>query len=186
MNGGMADKTALAGERVDETGLRSFSESIAIWHGMAEITFLCIGTDRSTGDCLGPLVGTMLAERGVPNVVGTLKEPCDSERLPRLLPELAEAGAIFAVDACLGRPEHVGGYVVRRGPLVPAQSVGRGFGPIGDYSVAAVVNAVSPKPYWTLQSTSLYGVMGMARAIADAICDGFGHERQSQSGEEEV
>lgn len=27
------------------------------------IVFVCIGTDRSTGDSLGPLVGTLLEER---------------------------------------------------------------------------------------------------------------------------
>ncbi|MFC5406921.1 spore protease YyaC [Cohnella soli] len=178
MNGGMADKTAIAGEKVDESGLRAFAESIAARHRMAEITFVCIGTDRSTGDCLGPFVGSILEDRGVSNVIGTLKEPCDSERLPSLLPALAERDNIVAVDACLGRPGHVGGYIVRFGPLVPARSVIDVFAPIGDYSIAAVVNVAGPKPYWTLQSTSLYGVMGMARAIADAICDGFGHQWQ--------
>jgi hypothetical protein len=50
-----------------------------------------------------------------------------------------------------------------------AQSVNRGFAPIGDYSIAGVVNAASLKPYWTLQSTSLYRVMGMAKEISIAI-----------------
>lgn len=34
----------------------------------------CIGTDRATGDCLGPLVGTNLKRLGY-TVVGTLDEP---------------------------------------------------------------------------------------------------------------
>lgn len=45
----------------------------------------------------------------------------------------------------------------------------RGFGAIGTYSIAGVVNESSLKPYWTLQSTSLYRVMRMAEEIADAI-----------------
>lgn len=42
-----------------------------------EILFLCIGTDRSTGDSLGPLIGYKLKENGMRNarVLGTLEEP---------------------------------------------------------------------------------------------------------------
>ena len=32
-----------------------------------EILFLCIGTDRSTGDSLGPLIGYKLKEKGMRN-----------------------------------------------------------------------------------------------------------------------
>ncbi|WP_276322274.1 DUF1256 domain-containing protein [Cohnella luojiensis] len=60
------------------------------------------------------------------------------------------------------------------GPLVPAQSVNRKFPAIGAYSIAGVVNAVSMKPYWTLQSTSLYHVMGMAKEISGAISGSIG------------
>ena len=41
------------------------------------IILVCIGTDRSTGDALGPLVGTKLEQVGIKNfqVFGTLDEP---------------------------------------------------------------------------------------------------------------
>lgn len=41
------------------------------------IILVCIGTDRSTGDALGPLVGTKLEQVGITNfqVFGTLDEP---------------------------------------------------------------------------------------------------------------
>jgi putative sporulation protein YyaC len=158
-----------AAQRVDASGLLAFMSRIAALHAKEELTFLCIGTDRSTGDSLGPWVGTMLEERGFDRVVGTLRHPCDADRLPGLVPALMEMGTIVAVDACLGRPDNVGAYLVRSGPLIPAQSVNRGFQPIGEYSIAGVVNAVSLKPYWTLQSTSLYQVMEMAKEISNAI-----------------
>ena len=43
------------------------------WRGLL---FLCIGTDRSTGDSLGPLIGYKLKERRMRNakVLGTLGE----------------------------------------------------------------------------------------------------------------
>ena len=165
----MFDRNVQAAVRVDANGLISFMRDIASAHAKEDLTFLCIGTDRSTGDCLGPWVGTLLKERGFSRVIGTLREPCDADKLPGIVPSLADMGTIIAVDACLGRPENVGAYLVRQGPLVPAQSVNGGFGAIGAYSIAAVVNATSLKPYWTLQSTSLYSVMAMAKEIADAI-----------------
>jgi putative sporulation protein YyaC len=85
------------------------------------------------------------------------------------MPALEEKGTIIAIDACLGKPDSVGAFLVRQGPLIPARSVNKGFGAVGTYSIAGVVNAISLKPYWTLQSTSLYRVMGMAQEISQAI-----------------
>jgi len=155
--------------RVDRTGLAQFVQRIAKRHPLEEMTFLCIGTDRSSGDCLGPWIGTLLTEARLGHVIGTLEHPCDSEKLPELIPLLSTEGTILAIDACLGRPESVGSYLVAASPLIPAQSVGRSFPPIGAYSIAGIVNATGPKPYWTLQTTSLYRVMNMAREAAEAI-----------------
>jgi putative sporulation protein YyaC len=67
--------------------------------------FLCIGTDRLTGDSFGPLVGSILAGLGldVP-VAGTLACPVHAENLAARARELAERGCrpLVAVDACVG------------------------------------------------------------------------------------
>ena len=156
-------------ERVNRAGLALFVERIAAQHSLAEMTFLCIGTDRSSGDCLGPWIGTLLTEAGFERVVGTLEHPCDAEKLPEVMALLPSEGTILAIDACLGRPESVGAYLVSAEPLIPARSVGRSFPPLGAYSIAGIVNTAGPKPYWTLQTTSLYRVMNMAREAAEAI-----------------
>lgn len=162
-----------AAARVDGEGLKRFVERIAARHALREMVFLCIGTDRSSGDCLGPWVGTLLEEAGFARVFGTLEKPCDAERLPDVIRSLPAAGTILAVDACLGRPESVGAYLVADKPLTPAQSVGKPFPPVGAFSIAGIVNATGPKPYWTLQTTSLYRVMNMARVISHAIVRGW-------------
>lgn len=153
----------------DASGLRRFISTIAARHAKSELTFLCIGTDRSTGDSLGPWVGTMLTDKGFDRVIGTLEKPCDADRLPEVITSLRPGEIVVAIDACLGRPENVGRFVVSEGPLQPAKSVGRAFAPVGAYSIAAIVNANGPKPYWTLQTTSLHHVLRMARQIVDAI-----------------
>ncbi|WP_239618477.1 spore protease YyaC [Cohnella mopanensis] len=172
----MIDIHNQAAERVDAAGLETFLSRIAASHSKEELTFLCIGTDCSTGDSLGPWVGTLLEERGFTGVIGTLKDPCDANKLPRIQPALEAKGTIVAIDACLGKPDNVGAYLVRQGPLIPAQSVNKGFEAVGTYSIAAVVNAISLKPYWTLQSTSLYRVMTMAHDIANAISQQWQHK----------
>ena len=156
--------------------LESFLAGAASLHRADEIRFLCIGTDRSTGDSLGPWVGTMLRERGFGRGTGTLEDPCDADRLPRAIDSLAPGEPIIAIDACLGRPESVGRYLLTEGPLQPAKSVGRNFPPVGSYSIAAVVGAIGPKPYWTLQTTSLYRVLVMAEEIANAAARAWGKE----------
>ncbi|MFC3800322.1 spore protease YyaC [Cohnella sp. GCM10012308] len=148
--------------------LERFFRSAFERHPGEPIVFLCIGTDRSTGDSLGPLVGTMLEERGVSGVIGTLREPCDADRLGYEASALPADAVVIAIDACLGRPENVGRFLLGQGPLQPARSVGGALPPVGDYSVAAVVGEFGPKPYITLQTTSLYAVMEMAKRIADA------------------
>ncbi|WP_276322275.1 DUF1256 domain-containing protein [Cohnella luojiensis] len=76
----MLERNSPAAERVDAAGLLTFMSGIAAKHSKDELTFLCIGTDRSTGDSLGPWVGTMLEEKGFTRVIGTLREPCDADK----------------------------------------------------------------------------------------------------------
>lgn len=161
----------------NETELVDFFRDVQKRHSLDAITFLCIGTDRSTGDALGPLVGTQLMEYGIPHVVGSLSSPCDANNLEARLAEVPSHHIVIAIDACLGQPAAIGSFFLSRGPLRPAQSVGISLPAVGDYSVAAVVNTNGPRPYWTLQVTSLYQVMNMAQQISLSIVKGFGIQK---------
>src|SRR5690606_15458948 len=92
----------------------------------AAVTVLCIGTDRSTGDALGPLVGTRLLDVGCPRarIMGTLDDPVHAANLHQVLEGLQRRAAsrdhvVIAVDACLGRTESVGWIAMKPGPLRP-------------------------------------------------------------------
>jgi putative sporulation protein YyaC len=168
----MADRTEnkywrkLKGER-----LADFFRAIAAEKALTaeQVAFVCIGTDRSTGDALGPLVGTMLREAGWPHVIGTLEHPCDASNLAERLEEVPPGATVVAIDACLGQPASVGLFQVSNQPLVPGKSVGKTLPVVGDYAVAAIVNADGPRQIQILQSTSLHRVMTMARQLAAAI-----------------
>src|SRR5206468_11598946 len=53
-----------------------------------DVVYLCIGTDRSTGDYLGPMVGTYLDGLGYANVYGTIDNPTHAMNLSEILNNL--------------------------------------------------------------------------------------------------
>lgn len=138
-----------------------------------EVVVLCIGTDRSTGDALGPLVGSYLVEAGVPwQVFGTVDEPVHATNLAEVLRDLARAGGeklVVAVDACLGRAENVGTIAVAPGPLAPGAGVHKSLPAVGDVAVTGTVNVGGFMEYLILQNTRLAVVLRLARTIADGL-----------------
>lgn len=160
--------------KMDKEGLVTFFREIATQHSAEEVTFLCIGTDRSTGDALGPLTGSKLLAYGFPHVIGTLPSPCDANNLMLRVTEIPVEHIIIAIDACLGQPVALGLFFASNEPLQPAQSVGLSLPAVGHYSLAAIVDINGPKPYRTLQTTPLHRVMVMAEQIAGAAAEGFG------------
>ncbi|MEK4512729.1 spore protease YyaC [Paenibacillus anaericanus] len=168
--------------KISGSELVSFFQEILNRHGKQDITFLCIGTDRSTGDALGPLVGSRLEECGWGSVIGSLRQPCDANNLEVRLAEIPKGNIIVAMDACLGSTASVGCYLVSGKPLLPAQSVRGDLPAVGHYSIAGVVNLKGPKPYSTLQMTSLYSVMLMADEIVRAAAKVFMPDCQGITG----
>ncbi len=179
--------------RMEERPLRRFLEGVASRHPDPDrIVFVCIGTDRSTGDAFGPLVGSRLKQWGFPHVIGTLEQPCDAYAVEGSLEETfrlqSEGRTVIAVDACLGKPQSVGSCAASEGPLQPGAATGRKLPPVGDYSIAGIVNeyGVKSKSYWKLQTTSLHLVMRMADETADEIAAAWKMEkRRPQTNKEE-
>lgn len=134
---------------------------------------VCVGTDRSTGDSLGPLVGSMLLDLGFKGeVYGTLDNPVHAENLHEVcenLDRLHKNAVILGVDACLGARKEVGTVIVKAGPLKPGLGVKKNLRPLGDLHVAAVVNVGGFMEYMVLQSTRLSLVMKLARMVSKGI-----------------
>lgn len=139
-----------------------------------EILVLCIGTDRSTGDALGPLVGQSLhrskLERAV--VLGTLDYPVHASNLLGTLEmiERRHRGApVIAVDACLGHSENVGTISIGLGALRPGAGVNKNLPAVGDMFITGTVNVGGMMEYLVLQNTRLSLVMRMAETIAAGV-----------------
>jgi putative sporulation protein YyaC len=139
--------------------------------GAKALSVVCVGTDRSTGDSLGPLVGTLLrASHFRGSVMGTLDHPVHAENLAALPIKALAAGChVLGVDACLGDRSEIGCIMVRHGPLRPGLGVRKKLPPLGDLYIAGVVNVGGFMEYMVLQNTRLALVMKMAQVIASGI-----------------
>ncbi len=138
-----------------------------------ELVFLCIGTDRATGDCLGPLVGSRLKSLSPSTAVyGTLETPVHATNLQETLDEIFAIYTqpfVIAVDACLGNADRIGHINVRRGSLKPGTALNKTLPAVGDFHISAVVNVGGFFEHMVLQNTRLFIVSKMADIIAKGL-----------------
>lgn len=139
------------------------------------VIVLCIGTDRSTGDCLGPLVGHKLTTMYSSSrflVYGTLEEPVHAKNLNETLEKIRSRYPnpfIIAVDASLGSMERIGHITIGKGPLKPGAGVKKTLPSVGDMHISGIVNFGGFMEYLILQNTRLGLVMKMANVISSGI-----------------
>lgn len=140
----------------------------------AEVVIVCIGTDRSTGDCMGPLAGTKLASsQGHQFIVyGTLDEPVHASNLNEKMTQITikhPRALVIAIDACLGHLENVGFVNIGDGSLQPGAGVNKTLPAVGQLHITGVVNVGGFMEYLVLQNTRLNLVMRLANLIADGL-----------------
>lgn len=138
------------------------------------IVIICVGTDRSTGDSLGPLVGTALARFHSPlfHLYGTLDEPVHAVNLEETLTLVQRRHLnpfIIGIDACLGHSTSVGSIQVVDGPLRPGAGVNKQLPPVGDIHLTGIVNVGGFMEYFVLQNTRLSLVMRLSDIIAVSL-----------------
>jgi len=138
-----------------------------------DIIVLCIGTDRSTGDALGPLTGSRLKSLHLhPHIYGTLDQPVHATNLAEILGIIRQNFSnpfIIAVDACLGKMENVGYVSLGRGSLKPGAAVNKDLPMVGDIYITGIVNVGGFMEHLVLQSTRLNLVVKMAEIIARGL-----------------
>ena len=140
----------------------------------SEIVFLCIGSDRVTGDCLGPYIGYRLSQYHIPGVFiyGTLQNPVHAVNLSSILSRinhLHPQALIIAIDSSLGEKKHLGYVTIGNGSLYPGAAVQKDLPPVGDIFITGVVNISGILEYLTLQTTRLATVISLADIITQGI-----------------
>lgn len=145
-------------------------------HPYKEFVILCIGTDRSTGDALGPIVGhkliTSISRYSNIYVYGTLDDPVHAKNLKEKIDEIYSTFSnpfILAIDACLGKMDRIGYISVGKGPLKPGAGVNKNLPAVGNIHITGIVNLAGYMEYMVLQNTRLSLVMKMADTLVSSI-----------------
>lgn len=141
------------------------------------VAVVCIGSDRATGDCFGPLTGLFLS-RYQPcydfDCYGTIHHPVHANNLEETMAKIDLANTlVIAVDAALGIPEHVGHLAAGYDSIQPGKGVGKNLGSIGDICVMGIVNSINESPECSLQSTRLSTVYRLAEITSFALVHAF-------------
>lgn len=158
------------------------------------LIFLCIGSDRATGDSLGPIIGYKLKQSSFGNyfVYGTLEAPVHAKNLATVVQTIHRRHKnpyIIAIDASLGKQAHVGYYTLGVGSLKPGAGVGKDLIAVGDVFITGIVNLAGLLDRMLLQTTRLHTVMSLADRIYLGIRYGlglfFGHSTPFRTGQTE-
>lgn len=137
------------------------------------LAVVCIGSDRATGDCIGPITGELLTKRKkiqnrAVTIFGTLNHPVHAKNLHELN---LKNYYVIAIDACLGAAEKIGEIKLIKGSIEPGLALNKKLDPIGDLSILAFVNVSSQATMSILQSTRLNLIMRLSETICDCICN---------------
>lgn len=138
---------------------------------------VCIGTDRCIGDCLGPLVGTLLKSKNFPlNVYGTISDPIHALNIDDKLKQIKKVhptSNIIGIDACLGNSKNIGEIQARDYPIHPGKGVGKLLPEVGDVSIIGIVDSSDNNELFTSRNIRLDLVFNMAKVITDSLIHSF-------------
>ena len=142
----------------------------------SELVFLCLGTDRVTGDCLGPFVGQKLSSYSgtVFSVYGTLFQPVHALNLTDIYQHIQTHhpnALIIAIDASLGEKKHLGYVTIANGALHPGAAIHKQLPSVGHIHITGIVNVSGVLEQLTLQTTRLSTVIFLADKIVQGILE---------------
>lgn len=146
----------------------------------SDYIFLCVGSDKITGDAFGPLVGKQLDEilqnyYNNIHIIGTLAEPVNANNLDTTVQKIKDnykRPCIIVIDSALSKEEDVGKIFVANRTTKLAIGTGRNSIEIGDMSIKGVVaknHRNSRQNFYELQNTSLNLVVKLADITSKGI-----------------
>lgn len=146
-----------------------------------EMVFLCIGTDKVLGDCIGPLVGSKLNDyfdrynKYDVYIYGSLEEPINYSNVNDIIKMINnnyENPCVIVVDAALSKRENIGKIFVSKGLTLLGSSLNKKKIEVGDISIKAVVGndyKYSKLNLDELQNQPLNRIIKLSNIIANGI-----------------
>lgn len=136
---------------------------------------VCIGSDLSVGDSLGPVTGTKLKEKLKGYnvyVYGTLAKPITAHEVKytnQFIKNTHPESTIIAIDAAVGAAGDIGLIKVAKRGIKPGSGANKRLAKVGDVSVMGIVAEKSLFNYSLFSSTRLNVVYKMAEIIAEGV-----------------
>ena len=136
---------------------------------------LCIGSDLSVGDSLGPVTGTKLKERlaGLNcYIYGTLAKPITAHEVKYMNEFLRSThpdSPIIAIDAAVGLAGDIGLIKLAKRGIKPGSGANKKLSKVGDVSIMGIVAERSMFNYSLFSATRLNLVYKMAEIIAEGV-----------------
>lgn len=139
---------------------------------------VCVGSDLSIGDSLGPLVGTELSLKlnGKAYVYGTLESPITALEINVVLKsinKLHPKSKILVVDAAVGNLDDIGLIKLSDVGIKPGLGVNKDFNVLGDASIIAIVAEKNEKEKGLLLGTRLSFIKKLSSVISHGIINYF-------------
>lgn len=174
----MLSKEQLFNDFVSDFGSKMYSLNSE--EPFSDYIFLCVGSDKVTGDAFGPLVGDKLQKLFKDyyhniQVVGSLENPVCASNVNKEIQEIYQKyknPCMIAVDSALATKEQIGKIMVSDHAMRLRAGIDKKMQLVGDISIKGVVAKdykFSKYNFAELQSTSLNLVMKLANTTADGI-----------------
>ena len=154
-------------------------EVLALKKIMPEIkgapVIVCIGSDLSVGDSLGPVTGTKLREKLKGQnvyVYGTLAKPITAHEVKytnQFIKNTHPDSTVIAIDAAVGTAGDIGLIKIAKRGIKPGSGANKRLAKVGDVSVMGIVAEKSLFNYSLFSSTRLNIVYKMAEIIAEGV-----------------
>lgn len=148
----------------------------------SDYIFLCVGSDKITGDSFGPIVGYNL-EKLFKNyynnikIIGTLENPISGVNLKNEINKIYKTyknPCIIAIDSALSKNEDIGKIIVTDKKMKFGKSINKKTIEVGNISIKGIVALDYKNPRYNfneLQKTSLNIVLKLANITSDGIYD---------------
>ncbi|MCM1438276.1 MAG: spore protease YyaC [Roseburia sp.] len=136
---------------------------------------VCIGSDLSVGDSLGPVTGTKLKEKLSGYnvyVYGTLSRPITAHEVKytnQFIKNTHPESTVIAIDAAVGAAGDIGLIKVAKRGIKPGSGANKRLSKVGDVSVMGIVAEKSLFNYSLFSSTRLNIVYKMAEIISEGV-----------------
>lgn len=149
-----------------------------------KLLFLCIGSEKISGDCIGPIVGTLLKEKyRLPfPVLGTEENSVNGtniraykENIKKHFPDYK----IIAVDSAVGDEKDLWTIKIREGGVRAGGALDPKVEYVGEVGILAVVGSKKGNVLENLLAAPYSRIVDFAERIAKTIVKTFAPERLS-------